>query len=80
MTTRGLKCYLIFTKSKEKFVEQAQRIFGKYYNYDLVEYKNNYTNIIVICPFHGKFKVTPSNHLSRKSGCPTCRCKGKFLV
>ena len=29
--------------------------------------------MIVTCPYHGDFKVTPNNHINRKSGCPKCK-------
>ena len=30
------------------------------------------TPVDIICPLHGLFKQTPSNHLIAKSGCPAC--------
>ena len=41
----------------------------------IVEYKNNSTNITIICPIHGEFQQTPKGHLSGY-GCP--KCSGKY--
>lgn len=57
----------------EVFIMKAKELFGDEYNYSRVEYLNGQTNVCVICPDHGPFDVTPNNHLSKKSGCPTCK-------
>ena len=36
-----------------------------------MEYSNNYTEVIIICPVHGNFKQIPSNHL-QGHGCGKC--------
>ena len=41
------------------------------YDYSLVDYKNNKTNIKIICPIHGMFEQTPKNHFNG-SECPKC--------
>lgn len=57
---------------KELFIDKAKKIFGEKFNYSKVEYINGQTHVCVVCPEHGDFEVTPNNHLSKKSGCPTC--------
>jgi G:T-mismatch repair DNA endonuclease (very short patch repair protein) len=57
---------------KELFINKAKELFGDKYNYSKVKYVNGQTNVILICPEHGEFEVTPNNHLSKKSGCPIC--------
>jgi hypothetical protein len=57
---------------KEVFIKKAKELFGDKYDYSKVEYINGRNNICLICPLHGEFKVTPNNHLSKKSGCPVC--------
>lgn len=57
---------------KELFINKAKELFGDKYNYSKVEYVNGQKNVCLICPEHGEFEVTPNNHLSKKSGCPTC--------
>lgn len=56
----------------EKFIKKAEIIHDYKYDYSLVDYKNNASNIIIICPKHGEFEQTPNRHLSQKSGCPVC--------
>lgn len=60
-------------KSKEEFIRESEEIFGKgSIIYDEVEYINNQTDVILICPKHGRFKKTPNLHLSQHQGCPIC--------
>lgn len=73
--------------SKQQFIKKAQICHNNKYSYEKTEYINMHTNIIVICPDHGEFKVSPSNHVKKlkkqgtqhlkPSGCPVC---GKQLV
>lgn len=53
------------------FIEKAQKIHGNKYDYSLVDYVNNTTNIIIICKIHGKFEQKPSVHLMN-CGCRLC--------
>lgn len=57
---------------KESFINKAKELFGEKYDYSKVEYINGQKKVCIICPIHGKFEVTPNNHLSKKSGCPIC--------
>ncbi len=57
-------------KLKEDFIRKATKIHD--YIYSKVVYKNNKTNIIVICKKHGNFSVRPDNHLNLLNGCPKC--------
>jgi uncharacterized C2H2 Zn-finger protein len=54
------------------FVEKANLVHFGRYNYTKVNYTNNKTKIIIICPEHGKFLQTPNNHL-HGDGCPICK-------
>lgn len=54
------------------FIEKANKIHNNFYDYSKVKYINNRTKIIITCRIHGDFLQIPSNHLSRKSGCPYC--------
>jgi len=58
---------------KEVFVSKSKKIFGEKFNYSKVKYVNGQTHVCLICTEHGDFDVTPNNHLSKKSGCPTCK-------
>ncbi len=64
-------CSNVKKMDKYTFIEKAYKIHGNLYNYSLVEYKNNITNIKIICKIHGEFYQTPSNHL-RSRGCLNC--------
>ena len=57
---------------KELFIHKSKELFGDKFNYSKVKYINGQTHVILICPENHEFEVTPNNHLSKKSGCPTC--------
>jgi len=57
--------------NKINFLEQANNIHQKLYDYSKVNYINGHTNVIIICPIHGEFEQLPSNHL-RGSICKLC--------
>lgn len=56
----------------EEYVKKYREKYGDKYDYSKVEYVNNKTKVIIICPKHGEFKQTPSEHL-RGFGCPICK-------
>lgn len=56
---------------KLKFLEKAKVKFGDKYDYSKVDYIDSKSPIVIICPIHGEFEQTPSNHL-RGKGCPKC--------
>jgi len=58
-------------KTTQQFIEDAYCKHGDKYNYKLVNYKGSNKKIKIICPVHGIFKQTSSNHL-QGSGCPKC--------
>lgn len=53
------------------FIDQAQTVHGDRYDYSQVDYESANTPTIIICPDHGSFEQSPSNHLAGK-GCVTC--------
>lgn len=55
----------------EDFIEKAIAVHGNRYDYLLVEYINNYTNVKIICKIHGIFEQSPNNHLHNRN-CPLC--------
>ena len=55
----------------ETFIKRAKKIHGDKYNYSKVEYHGCEEKVIIICPKHGEFLQTPTNHLSNH-GCPQC--------
>ena len=46
-------------------------MYGDHYNYDKVLYVNRNEKIIMTCPLHGDFKITPKLHY-RGVGCKKC--------
>lgn len=64
------------SKKTEQFIKEAVLVHGNYYDYSKTEYKSNYTKICIICPVHGEFWQTPSNHL-KGHGCG--KCKGSII-
>jgi len=58
-------------KTNIEFIKDAIKIHRNKYDYSLVNYINNRTNVIIICPIHGKFLQTPTSHLENH-GCPSC--------
>lgn len=69
----------------EIFIIKAKETHGDLYDYSLVDYINNYTNIKIICPVHGIFEQSPKNHISKKYKCSKCskRCKkskSEFII
>ena len=61
--------------TNESFIEKAKAVHGDKYDYDLVEYVNSQTKVVIICHEHGEFEQTPNDHLSG-AGCPGCMSCG----
>lgn len=59
------------SKTQNSIIEEFVNIHSKFYDYSLVSYKNNKTKVVVNCPNHGPFKITPSHHLNGH-GCSKC--------
>ena len=57
--------------TKDDFIKRAKAIHGNKYDYSKVEYINNRTKVLIICPEHGEFYQTPSKHLMGR-GCRLC--------
>jgi Zn finger protein HypA/HybF involved in hydrogenase expression len=60
-----------YTKGTLKFINQAKKIHGDYYDYSNVDYKNNNSYVKIVCPKHGEFLQNPKPHLNG-AGCPKC--------
>jgi conserved hypothetical protein len=59
------------TSNTEEFIKKARNVHGDKYDYSLVDYKNNRTQVEIICKIHGSFLQIPSGHLDGK-GCKEC--------
>lgn len=71
-------------KSKNDFITDCNRVHGNKYDYSLVEYEHSHKKVKIICPIHGVFEQTPTNHISGKNGCRKCsgndrKDKQKFI-
>jgi hypothetical protein len=62
---------------RKNFVENAKKLYGNKFDYSLVDYKNTYTKVKIICPIHGEFEQFPQPHL--KYGCALCNRENKFI-
>lgn len=59
-------------KNQEEWIKQAKEIHGDKYNYSKVNYVNAHTPVTLICPTHGEFNISPSNHVKSHQGCAKC--------
>ncbi len=67
---RGCGCNACYLDSATKFLEKAHNKHGQKYNYSLVKYSDAFTQVTIICPIHGSFLQTPTNHV--QYGCAEC--------
>ena len=58
-------------KTQEEFIKEAQAKHSDFSEYRKVGYVNSATKVIIICPKHGDFEITPSHHLDGV-GCRKC--------
>jgi protein-arginine kinase activator protein McsA len=76
---RGYGCRLCGIKrsadkkrtSLDKLTIKANKTHNNQYDYSQVKYISTHTKITILCPKHGPFEQTPSDHL-QGYGCPTC--------
>ena len=66
-------------KTTEQFINEATNIHGDKYDYSLVDYKQSFKNVKIVCKIHGLFEQTPDRHLA-KNGCPHCYNKTEGLI
>lgn len=63
-------------KDTQTFIDKAQSIHNKKYDYSATCWTGNKTKVTIICPIHGKFEQSPNNHLSGY-GCSDCAKKSR---
>lgn len=63
--------YCVNKKTTEEFIRKLKTVHGDKYDYSNVNYVNNKTHVILICPNHGKFSAEP-RHLLEGQGCKEC--------
>ncbi|PPD55698.1 MAG: hypothetical protein CTY12_00130 [Methylotenera sp.] len=59
-------------RTTEQCIEEIRTIHSDSLEYSKVIYKNLDTKIILICPIHGEFKISPRAVLQQHQGCKTC--------
>ena len=55
----------------QQAIEGFQKVHGDRYDYSKVDYVNDSTKVLIICPEHGEFWQPPHDH-KKASGCPEC--------
>lgn len=55
-----------------KLIEKCKLIHNSKYDYSKSVYSGNRKKIIITCPTHGDFLMTPFNHCISKQGCKYC--------
>lgn len=63
----------------KEFIEKAEKVHGKKFDYSKVEYKKSSIKVEIVCNKHGSFFQTPNNHL-RGKGCRSCFGTEKLTV
>jgi hypothetical protein len=59
--------------NNEKFINKSRELYGKRFDYSLVEYIDVQTPVSITCLEHEvEFKVTPHKHLHSSPGCRQC--------
>ena len=66
------KCANNYSPNNNEILLLCNELHNNKYDYSLVEYNGAHSNIEIICPTHGIFTQTPSNHIHNKNGCPKC--------
>jgi hypothetical protein len=56
----------------DTFIKNAKSVHGDVYDYSQSEYKGYHTPVKILCRKHGEFFKCPSDHISKKEGCPIC--------
>jgi len=70
-----VKCIGLAKKTLKEFIDQSKLVHGNKYDYSLAEYKSNRDKLLIVCPIHGEFWQSPSNHV-KGIGCPSCASHG----
>ena len=63
-------------KTTEQAIADFCKVHGNRYDYSRVDYKNNLTKVIIVCPVHGEFEQRPHQHTAGE-GCLKCANKSK---
>lgn len=64
-------CGCLITYNTERFIEDARKVHGDFYDYSISKYRGSQEFLDINCPIHGKFSQRPAIHLVG-SGCQEC--------
>jgi len=60
-------------KTTEQFIQESKALHPNKYTYTKTVYVGCMQKVVLTCPVHGDFQVTPNSHLStQRSGCQKC--------
>lgn len=59
-----------------RFIEKASKTHDNKYDYSKVKYLGSNHKVCIVCPKHGEFWQTPTNHVNNH-GCPECAASKK---
>jgi hypothetical protein len=57
--------------TESEFIQKSKEKHNNFYNYDKVNYINSSTKVVIECPNHGEFEISPANHLIGQK-CSSC--------
>lgn len=60
------------TLSQQEFLKRARDKFGEQFDLSRTVYAGMDSKVVISCPIHGEFKVTPVSFLYNTHGCPKC--------
>lgn len=66
------------TKTSDVVLLDFKKIHGEKYDYSKAVYVNSKVKVLVICPDHGPFEVTPNHHL-KGVGCRKCHFSSTMI-
>lgn len=55
------------------FIEKSNLLHNNQFSYETTTYINNTTPVEITCKIHGKFTLTPEEHISALRKCPQCK-------
>jgi len=55
----------------KQFIIKSNKVHNNKFDYSSTHYLTAKTKVKIICNIHGKFEMTPNNHLTGQ-GCPSC--------
>lgn len=70
------KCGNEYKPTNEEWIERANIIHNNFYDYSKTFYEKANKKVCIICPEHGEFWQTPSNHING-CNCPECNSNEK---